>query len=143
MLAGVQAPRFWETGDADSSFRFNNYLSRFHWRHTDLMDVLAGFQGRGRVSLANMAQLLKLPGKLGFDGSQVWDAFLAGNLLGIRRYCETDVLNTWLVYLRFAQLRGQLSREQHADELARVRSFLAQSHEPHFAAFLGAWQDGA
>jgi 3'-5' exonuclease len=143
MLAGVQAPRFWETGDADSSFRFNNYLSRFHWRHTDLMDVLAGFQGRGRVSLANMAQLLKLPGKLGFDGSQVWDAFLAGNLLGIRRYCETDVLNTWLVYLRFAQLRGQLSREQHADELTRVRSFLAQSQEPHFAQFLSAWADGA
>jgi 3'-5' exonuclease len=143
MLAGVQAPRFWETGEADSSFRFNNYLNRFHWRHTDLMDVLAGFQGRGRVSLANMAQLLKLPGKLGFDGSQVWDAWQAGNLLGIRRYCETDVLNTWLVYLRFAQLRGQLSREQHADEVARVRNYLAESPEPHFAEFLGAWQDGA
>ena len=142
MLGGVQAPRFWETGEADSSFRFNNYLNRFHWRHTDLMDVLAGFQGRGRMSLANMAQLLRLPGKLGFDGSQVWDAWLAGNLIGIRRYCETDVLNTWLVYLRFAQLRGQLSREQYADELARVRACLAQSQEPHFAEFLGAWQDG-
>jgi 3'-5' exonuclease len=143
LLGGVQAPRFWETGEADNTFRYNNYLSRYHWRHTDLMDVLASFQGRGRVSLANMAQLLKFPGKLGFDGSQVWDAWQAGDIVGIRRYCETDVLNTWLVYLRFALLRGQLSREEHADEVLRVRQYLAQSQEPHFAEFLGAWAEGA
>jgi predicted PolB exonuclease-like 3'-5' exonuclease len=143
LLGGVQAARFWETGDADNTFRYNNYLSRYHWRHTDLMDVLAGFQSRGRVSLANMAQLLKLPGKLGFDGSQVWDAWQAGDVVGIRRYCETDVLNTWLIYLRFAQLRGQLSHEQHEEEVARVRAYLAQSQEPHFGQFLRAWQGGA
>jgi 3'-5' exonuclease len=140
LLGGIQAPRFWETGEADNTFRFNNYLSRYHWRHTDLMDVLSGFQHRGRVSLSNIAQLLGLPGKLGFDGAQVWPAWQAGDVVGIRRYCETDVLNTWLVYLRFAQLRGQLSREQHADEVTRVRSFLAGSGEPHFAQFLRAWQ---
>jgi predicted PolB exonuclease-like 3'-5' exonuclease len=142
MLAGVQAPRFWETGGEDPAFRYNNYVSRYHWRHTDLMDVLSGYQSRGRVSLANMACLLGLPGKLGFDGSQVWDAWQAGDIAGIRRYCETDVLNTWLIYLRFEQLRGRLSREQHADELARVRAYLSASQEPHFAEFLSAWQDG-
>ena len=47
----VQAHRYWETGDEDQSFRWNNYLGRFHWRHTDLMDVLSGYQGRGRVGL--------------------------------------------------------------------------------------------
>jgi 3'-5' exonuclease len=140
LLAGVQAPRFWETGEADVAFRYNNYLSRYHWRHTDLMDVLSGFQSRGRVSLANMAILLGLPGKLGFEGSKVWEAWQGGDLEGIRRYCETDVLNTWLVYLRFAQLRGQLSRDEHAEELERVRSYLAASKEPHFAQFLSAWQ---
>ena len=41
----VQAPRYWETGDEDQSFRWNNYLGRFHWRHVDLMDVLSGYQG--------------------------------------------------------------------------------------------------
>ena len=54
-----------------------------------------------------MATLLGFPGKLGFDGSQVWDAFQARDLAGIRAYCETDVLNTWLIWLRFAQLRGR------------------------------------
>jgi predicted PolB exonuclease-like 3'-5' exonuclease len=140
LLHSVQAPRFWETGDQDPAFRFNNYLNRFHERHTDLMDVLSGFQNRGRASLANMACLLGLPGKLGFDGGQVWEAWQRGDVDGIRRYCETDVLNTWLIYLRFQQLRGQLTREQHAEELARVRSYLAASTEPHFLEFLRAWQ---
>jgi 3'-5' exonuclease len=140
LAAGVQAPRFWETGDEDPAFRYNNYLGRFHWRHTDLMDVLSGYQNRSRASLADIARLLRLPGKLGFDGSQVWDAYQAGDLAGIRHYCETDVLNTWLIYLRFAQLRGELSREQHAAELERVRAYLLAAAEPHLREFLRAWE---
>jgi predicted PolB exonuclease-like 3'-5' exonuclease len=142
LLSGAQAPRFWEMGDGDDAFRYNNYLNRYHWRHTDLMDVLSGFHHRNRVSLANMACLLGLPGKLGFDGGRVWDAWQAGQLADIRRYCETDVLNTWLIYLRFQQLRGQLTRTQHVEELARVRACLSASAEPHFAEFLRAWQEG-
>jgi 3'-5' exonuclease len=140
LLTGAQAPRFWEMGDGDDAFRYNNYLNRYHWRHTDLMDVLSGFDRRNRVSLANMACLLRLPGKLGFDGSQVWEAWQAGNLAGIRRYCETDVLNTWLIYLRFQRLRGQLSPEHHEEELARVRNCLSTSREPHLDEFLRTWQ---
>ena len=51
LLHGVTAARYWEMGDGDRDFKWNNYLSRFHWRHIDLMDVLAGFQPRGRASL--------------------------------------------------------------------------------------------
>ncbi len=140
LRAGVQAPRYWETGDGDAAFRYNNYLSRYHWRHTDLMDVLSGFQGRARVSLENAACLLGLPGKLGFSGDQVWDAYQAGNLVGIRQYCETDVLNTYLVYLRFELLRGRFTRERHAEEVERVKALLRTSKEPHLAEFLRAWE---
>jgi predicted PolB exonuclease-like 3'-5' exonuclease len=142
LLHGVQAARYWETGDTDSSFRYNNYLSRYHWRHTDLMDVLCGFGRRG-TSLANMATLLGLPGKLGFDGSQVWETYLAGDLARIRAYCETDVLNTWLIWLRFAQLRGELSPEAHQAELERVKAYLRAAREPHLGEFLRAWESGA
>jgi hypothetical protein len=90
-----------------------------------------------------MASLLGLPGKLGFDGSQVWDAFQAGDLQGIRRYCETDVLNTWLVYLRFEQLRGRLSPPQHAEEIELVKQLLRAGKEPHYAQFLAAWESTA
>jgi 3'-5' exonuclease len=140
LKAGVQAERYWETGDADSTFRYNNYLNRFHWRHMDLMDVLSAYQNRARASLEDMACLLGLPGKLGFSGAQVWDAYLAGNLDGIRRYCETDVLNTYLVYLRFEQMRARLSRERHAAEVERVRTYLRASQEAHLAEFLRAWE---
>jgi predicted PolB exonuclease-like 3'-5' exonuclease len=137
---GVQAPRYWETGDADVAFRYNNYLNRYHWRHLDLMDVLSGFQPRSRASLADIAALLGFPGKLGFSGAQVWDEYLAGNTVGVRRYCETDVLNTYLIYLRFELMRGQLTRERHAAELERVKTLLRDSSEPHFAEFLRAWE---
>jgi 3'-5' exonuclease len=143
LAAGVRAPRFWETGDADVAFRHNNYLSRYHWRHTDLMDVLAGFSARNRVSLANMARLLGLPGKLGLTGDEVWEAYQRGELAAIRRYCETDVLNTYLIYLRFEQLRGHLTPERHREELERVRALLHASTEPHLAQFLAAWERSA
>jgi 3'-5' exonuclease len=140
LRAGVQAPRYWETGDEDGTFRYNNYLSRYHWRHLDLMDVLSGFQARARASLSDVAALLGFPGKLGFSGERVWDAYLAGERVAVRRYCETDVLNTYLVYLRFQFMRGRMDRPAHEAELERVRALLRESGEPHHAEFLQAWQ---
>jgi predicted PolB exonuclease-like 3'-5' exonuclease len=140
LKAGVQAARYWETGQEDTAFRYNNYLSRYHWRHVDLMDVLAGFQPRARASLADMALLLGLPGKLGFSGAQVWQAWLGGEVVRVRQYCETDVLNTYLIYLRFELMRGRLSRERHAEEVERVKILLRASSEPHLREFLTAWE---
>lgn len=140
LKAGVQAERYWETGDADQTFRYNNYLNRFHWRHMDLMDVLSAYQNRARASLEDITALLGLPGKLGFSGAQVWEAYLAGNLDRIRRYCETDVINTYLVYLRFELMRARLTRERYGEEVERVRTFLRSSREPHFGEYLRAWE---
>jgi 3'-5' exonuclease len=143
LRAGVRAPRYWETGDEDVAFRYNNYLGRYHWRHIDLMDVLAAHQHRARASLAATAALLGLPGKLGFDGGQVWDAWLAGDIVRIRRYCETDVLNTYLIYLRFELMRGRLARERYGEEIDRVKACLRGGAEPHYAEFLQAWEQCA
>jgi 3'-5' exonuclease len=138
LRAGVQAPRYWEMGEEDREFKFNNYLNRYHWRHMDLMDILSGFQGRARASLEDMAALLELPGKMGFSGDKVWDAFLGGKLQAIRNYCETDVLNTYLVFLRFEFMRGRLDAAGLAREQSRVRELLQASTEPHHAEFLNA-----
>ncbi len=142
LKAGVQAPRYWEIGENDREFRYNNYLNRYHWRHVDLMDVLSGFQARARASLADMAGLLRLPGKMGFSGEQVWDAVLAGELAAVRNYCETDVLNTYLVLLRFELFRGQVDPAGYERELARLRELLAAAKEPHLQKFLRAWEPG-
>lgn len=137
----VQAPRYWEVGDNDRDFRWNNYQSRYHWRHVDLMDVLAGFNPRANAKLDEIASMLGFPGKLGMSGDKVWDTWLDGGLRQIRDYCETDVLNTWLIYLRFEHMRGNLDDTGLAQELALVRSTLENMDRPHFEEFLAAWPE--
>lgn len=139
LLHGVAAPRYWETGEEDPGFRWNNYLSRFHQRHTDLMDVLSAYQGRAAAPLEVVATLLGLPGKMGQSGAQVWDRYLAGDLAGIRDYCELDVLNTYLVYLRLELVRGRLDPQGHARECQLVRDTLAGDERPHLQSLLRAW----
>lgn len=136
---GIQAPRYWEMGDNDREFRYNNYLSRFHWRHIDLMDVLAGFQMRGRASLDQMAVMLGFPGKLGMSGDKVWPCWLDGGIDEIRNYCETDVLNTYLVYLRFEFMRGNIDAVGLKKEYDLVRSTLKSMDQEHLNEFLDAW----
>lgn len=142
LLHGVSAARYWETGEGDTSFRYSNYLSRFHWRHMDLMDILSGFQGRGRASLDDVATLLGLPGKIGMQGADVWPEYLRGGLPRIRAYCETDVINTYLVYLRFELLRGHLNVQEHALEVGRMRKLLQESGAAHHREFEAAWHAG-
>ena len=138
---GIAAPRYWESGENDQAFRWNNYLSRYHSRHLDLMDVLASYQPRARVSLQSAALLLGLPGKLGMSGDKVWDAWLEGQIEHIRNYCETDVLNTFLVYLRFELMRGRLSGDEYRAEVERVREMLKAQPQAHFQEFLLAWSE--
>lgn len=140
LVHGVQAPRYWDTGHFDREAKWDNYLGRYQFRHTDLMDVLAMYSGRNNAPLQEIALLLGLPGKLGMDGSKVFDAYREGRIADIRNYCETDVLNTWLVYLRFQLMRGLLSPETLEQELTKVKEFLRASPGPHWAEFLAAWE---
>lgn len=140
LLHGVSSPRYWEMGDEDRSFRYNNYLSRFHWRHIDLMDVLSGFQPRAKASLNDIAVMLGFPGKLGMKGDQVWDRYQQGEIEKVRGYCETDALNTYLIFLRFQYIRGLLDQQQLQSEYARVREALAVSDATHLKEFLSAWE---
>lgn len=139
MIHNVVAGCYWDMGDDDRDFKWNNYISRYHMRHTDLMDLLALYQGRGNAPLDQLAQLCGFPGKLGMDGSKVWDAYQAGEIEAIRNYCETDVVNTWLVYLRFQQMRGVLTREAYQREIALVRESLRVIPAPHWQEFIAAW----
>ena len=139
LLHGVQAPRYWESGKEDQSFKWNNYLSRFHERHTDLMDVLAGYQYRSVAPLTEVASMLGFPGKLGMSGDKVWDAYIDGEIEEIRNYCESDVLNTYLVYIRYQLIRGELSPEGYELECQRVRDALRKDGKPHLLEFLENW----
>ena len=139
MILGVPAPRYWDWGDDDREFRFNNYLNRYHTRHIDLMDVLAQFQARAVAPLDAMAKLCGFPGKLGMDGSEVAAAVAAGRIDEVRRYCETDVLNTYLLYQRFRLMRGELNAGEYAAEVSLAREKIAATGAPHWKEDLAAW----
>ncbi len=139
LLHKVAAPRYWETGDKEQSFRWNSYLGRFHWRHVDLMDVLSGYQLRAAAPLDRIAKMLGFPGKQGMDGSGVWEAWQEGRLEEIRNYCETDALNTYLIYLRFELMRGHIEADGYARACAQVRETLAASDAAHLRRFLETW----
>ena len=143
MIHKVSAPRYWESGNMDQSFRWNNYLNRFHERHTDLMDVVSGYQGRAACALDEIATLCGFPGKMGMSGAKVWDYVNAGRFDEVRDYCETDVLNTYLVYMRFQLMRGLLTIEDYERECELVRETLAAEEKPHLRAFLDAWDAGS
>jgi len=144
LIHGVNAARYWDMGEGDykdsRDFKWNNYISRYHSRHLDLMDLLAMYQPRANAPLDQIAQLMGLPGKLGMDGSAVWDAYQDGKIADIRNYCETDVANTYLVFLRFQLMRGALTAEQHRAECDLVRTTLGKSSGPHWKEFLSRWQ---
>ena len=139
LMHGVKASRYWDMGEDDREFKWNNYISRYHQRHLDLMDLLAMYQGRANAPLDALAQLMGFPGKLGMDGSAVWGAFQDGKLEDIWRYCETDVVNTYLVYLRFQLMRGALTPAQHDQQIAAARAALGKLDQPHWQEFLARW----
>jgi predicted PolB exonuclease-like 3'-5' exonuclease len=139
MIHGITARRYWDWGDDDHDFRYNNYLGRYHTRHLDLMEVLANYQPRVYAGLDVMARLCGFPGKLGMDGSEVAAAVAAGRLAEVRNYCETDVFNTFLLYQRFRLMRGEIDVAGYAGEIAVARERIAASEAPHWKAYLAAW----
>jgi len=143
LIHGVPAPRYWDTGEDDRDFKFNNYLSRYHNRHVDLMDVLAKYSGRANAPMDDLARLCGFPGKLGMDGSQVWRAWQNGQRDEVRAYCETDVVNTWLLYTRFRLIKGELDAQAYDAEITLVRDALAAIDAPHWIEYLRTWDQAA
>lgn len=142
LLHGVCAPAYWETGEKNQAFRWNNYLSRYHYRHLDLMDVLACYQNRAFAPLDDIAVMLGFPGKMGMSGNKVWDSYLAGEHKAIRDYCETDVLNTYGVYLRFERMRGILTAAEYEKAITQLKTLLAhETQRAHLQEFLAKMGD--
>jgi len=140
MLHGITAPDYWEVGDSIQSFKWNNYINRYHYRHLDLMDIIAAYQARASAPLDEVATMLGFPGKMGMSGSKVWEQFQAGKIKEIRDYCETDVLNTYCVYLRFELMRGNLNQVEYDAELELLKTYLIQEDKQHFEEFLQHWE---
>ncbi|AVH13341.1 3'-5' exonuclease [Acinetobacter indicus] len=141
MYHGLSAPSLFDQGEIDTQKRYNNYQNRYHQRHIDLMDVMAMFNGRNFQKLDDMAHLLGFPGKRGEAGYHVPEYIRAGEWLKLTSYCEGDVLNTWLIYLRWLLLKGQLQLDDHRLWVQTTIQYL--SSLPQHGEFLAAWRQNA
>jgi len=77
------------------------------------------------------------------DGGDVAGAIARGGLDEVRRYCETDALNTYLLYQRFRLMRGELTAGAYAQEISLAREKIAAIGAPHWREFLAAWDANA
>ena len=136
LLHQISAPMYWELGEKDREFKFNNYINRYHLRHLDLMDMIAGYDHFAFAPLDKIAKLIGARGKPGIDGSQVWEIYQRDGLQQIQNYCESDVINTYLVYLRFQLMRGQLTQVGYQNAHEHLQQKLRDSNQDHLKDFL-------
>lgn len=143
MQYDLAAPWLFEEGERIKNMRFNNYVNRFQTRHLDLMDRFSQYGASRREAMDVVASLYGLPGKTDVDGSMVGALVANNDWQTLSIYCESDVMNTWLIYLRWLRLTGQLAspsfdhwQQQSMDYLATFerRDEKARHHE-----FIADW----
>jgi 3'-5' exonuclease len=91
-----------------------------------------------------VASLCGFAGKQTLDGYDVVPMVQAEAWDKLTTYCESDVLNTWLIFLRYQRLTGQFSVEQSEQWESTTRdylqSFTNQDSSLRHDKFLQAWQ---
>ena len=70
---------------------------------------------------------LRLAGKPdGIDGGKVEKYFHEGRIKEIAEYCESDVVNTYRVWLRYELFRGKMTKQSYEASEANLQEFLEE-----------------
>jgi 3'-5' exonuclease len=105
--------------------------------HFDLRELLAGTASSAPLDL--YAKLVGLPGKGDVAGADVQALYAAGNLDRIAAYCMTDVVQTYLLFLRHRLVEAALTPDGYAESVEQAR----RSLPPLFARRLGPGERAA
>jgi 3'-5' exonuclease len=101
---------------------------------------LGSYVPGAKVKLDDVSKILGLTGKPeGIDGSRVEEMILDGQIEEVSRYCESDVMNTYRVWLVYELFRGAITADELDWSERQLRDFvLARGTEkPHLNAALG------
>lgn len=143
MQYDLAAPWLFEEGERIKSMRFDNYVNRFQTRHLDLMDRFSQYGASRREAMDVVASLYGLPGKTDVDGSMVGALVAADDWQTLSTYCESDVINTWLIYLRWLRLTGKLSSPSfdhwQKQSIDYLKSFTQADGSVRHQDFLADW----
>ena len=110
------------------------YFNRYTTDALDLCDVLGSFGSGGRMKLDELCRFLGLAGKPeGVDGGGVDDLVAAGRIDEVSRYCETDIVNTYRLWLIYEEFRGALSPAELAWSETQLGKYirLHKTGNPH------------
>jgi len=110
------------------------YFNRYSDDAVHLCDILSLFSFQGKASLNELSRIMGLPGKPdGIDGSQVFRYFREGKIKEIADYCETDIVNTYRVWLRYELFRGRLNESEHSASEDNLVTFIKarEGTKPH------------
>jgi predicted PolB exonuclease-like 3'-5' exonuclease len=125
---------------AAAGLQVRQYFHRYTEDALDLCDVLGSYVPGAKVRLDDVSKILGLSGKpVGIDGSRVEEMVLAGQIEEVARYCETDVLNTYRVWLVYELFRGAITPDQLDWSEKQIREFVANRKlsNIHLCAALG------
>jgi predicted PolB exonuclease-like 3'-5' exonuclease len=129
MVHGVTAP----------GLTLRPYFNRYTEDAVDLCDVLSSFSSQAKATLHELCRVMGLPGKpAGMTGAEVEKYYWDGHIREIAEYCESDVLNTYRVWLRYELFRGRLSETEHqASETNLIEYVQARGNtKPHLAGLM-------
>lgn len=86
------------------------YFNRYAEDAIDLCDVLSSFNRQAKTTLHELCRVMGLPGKPDdMSGADVERRYREGRIREIADYCETDVVNTYRIWLRYELFRGRLT----------------------------------
>lgn len=117
------------------------YFNRYTEDALDLCDVLSSFGSQGKASLNELSRILGLPGKPdNIDGGEVHRYFREGKIKEIADYCETDIVNTYRVWLRYELFRGRLSQSEYEASERGLDEFIKAKGDikPHLSGMARA-----
>jgi 3'-5' exonuclease len=101
------------------------YFNRYTEDAIDLCDVLSSFNSQCKATLHELCRVMGLPGKPdGISGADVDKYYRDGRIREIAEYCESDVVNTYRVWLRYELFRGRLSDTEFQGSEAALFDFI-------------------
>ncbi len=110
MKYNLSCPAYFEKENHElNKNKWDNYRSRYSDRfHVDLMDHIGEFGAVRGLKLDLLCKMMGLPGKYDVHGDEVTALYYQDEIKKIKEYCESDVLNTYWLYLKYELLKGNI-----------------------------------
>lgn len=114
-----------------NSDKWEGYKSRYSEKaNLDLLDSIANFGAVRGLKLDTISKMVGIPGKFDVHGDEVVRLYFENEHNKIKEYCESDVLNTYWLMLKYEILKGSLNRKSYVkilenffDKLPQNRSY--------------------